>query len=505
MKQHKAPRQTKSQEGYAILVVLILIAVGAVVTLTALTTASSMGRTNLATKKRGSDYYNAELSLNSAITWLRSNSTSLAMSFSRTNFYSTFDRVTPSYGSNDTGRLKIPTKLRLQNTNSTALLASPTLMSSSYPTSIDTNTGNTFNAATSFASAVLGSDLVRITLIDATAVDSTKDYGDPDSGAAQPLTDFNPVFRIDAIESTSKGTHLAAYFSGSLQYDYGVGFYGKNYLEIRQSCDSYLSNNGPYNLTTNHRANCPAGSHGTISIHQQEQIYGSARTKGAFDESSPYGGPVCADFASGCPNKGTKCSGATCQVPSLPVYSPWNVYCPSNQGNLNVNNNATLSVAGNNANQKCWGTVSLGNNKNLTLTSTNYAYYIDTLDIPNNGQLRFAPNPATGTINLYVRSISGNTLNGNQAYNLNNKPYQLRIHYLGTNNLTLNGTADMNAFLIAPYANVTIQGNFVYQGGIKALGVTLTGSGKLHYDESGDITTISDITFKTRNIMEVYE
>jgi hypothetical protein len=118
--------------------------------------------------------------------------------------------------------------------------------------------------------------------------------------------------------------------------------------------------------------------------------------------------------------------------------------------------------------------------------------------------LQIAPSPATGVVNLYVENFTGNKFNGGQVINTSNKPYQLRIHYLGTSNLTLNGNAEMRSFLVAPYAAVDVQGSFEYYGGIKATALTFTGSGDIHYDESGNITTLSDVQYRLRNMENHY-
>ena len=62
----------------------------------------------------------------------------------------------------------------------------------------------------------------------------------------------------------------------------------------------------------------------------------------------------------------------------------------------------------------------------------------------------------------------------------------------------------MNAFIVAPSAGISVQGNFIFQGGIKATNLTFTGNGALRYDESGDITTLQDATFKVRNETQRY-
>jgi hypothetical protein len=148
--------------------------------------------------------------------------------------------------------------------------------------------------------------------------------------------------------------------------------------------------------------------------------------------------------------------------------------------------------------------LTIGNNRVVTLTSTQYPYFIDTLDISNTGRLNFAPSTPTGTITLYVRKIINDRFNGNQIFNINNKPYQLRVNYLGNDPLLLNGTAAMNSFVVAPYAPITISGNFTFSGGIKATSLVGSGSGSLHYDESGDITTLKDVSYTLRSVTQHY-
>jgi len=496
--------QAKSEKGYILLGVIVLVAVAAVIVGSSLELTSTSSRTTLAGMQRSNEYYQAEESLSAAASWLREQSTGMVLPFSRNNFYTFFDKSSPSYGTNDTSTFKVHSKIKMQGTSSSIMLTNDSSMgASAFPATTDSMTGAAFSASSVFPSASLGDKKVRVTLVDAVPVDASKDFGDTDSGNATPQTDFSPIYRVDAMDSTTTGSHLYGYLVGSLQYDFGIGFYGKNYMEARQPCDSYLSNNGAYSNASK-RSNCSIGSNTEIRIHQNTNIYGTARTNGSITASSPYGGKVCSDFASGCPNPGQTCTGAACNVAALPNYNTWNVYCPTNQGSVAPGSTLPLTVTGNNPNQKCWSSVTVGAKEVVTLTSTNFPYFIDTLNIANNGRLNFAPSPATGTITLYVRTITGDKFNGGQVFNTNNKPYQLRIHYLGTNALTLNGTAAMNAFLVAPYAPVNVQGNFDFAGGIKALELTFTGNGSLHYDESGDITTLQDISYKLRNVSQYY-
>lgn len=494
----------EQERGYILIGVLILVTIAALVAGSTLELTGSAGRSALASAKRSEEFFGTEETLGKAVSWLRTNSTSMVDPFSRTNFYTYFDRTTPTTGSNDTSYFTVPTKIKRQGTQEAVILANESSLATGwFPATTDTATGSAFAPLTSISTSPLGSKKVRITLVDAIPVDSTKDFGDTDSGNAAPQTDFQPIYRVDSMDSLTRGAHLFGYLVGTLQYDFGVGFYGRDYLEVRQECDSYLSNNGPYSSASK-RANCSTGSNTEIRIHQNEEVYGTARTNGAITATSPYGGKVCSDFASGCPNAGQTCSGSSCQVPGLPAYSSWSTYCPTNQGSVTPASGTILTVAGDAPSQKCWSNVTVGNNRVVTLSSTTTPYFIDTLNIANNGRLNFAPSPSTGTITLYVRTITGDRFNGNQVFNQNNKPYQVRINYLGTNDLLLNGTATMHSFIVAPYAAVNVQGNFTFAGGIKATRLTFTGSGTLHYDESGDITTLKDVTYALRSVTQRY-
>lgn len=490
----------KKQRGFAMILAMIICAIAATVMYRSLSRSNVTSHTVTASQDRTTNYLLAEDAFHKALTWMRSNSTGLAMQFSRNNYYTNFTRAAaPSSGTNDISPIPLPSRVKSYGANTTVLLSNSTsLGTSAFPSGIDTVTGATFNPVSSFAAQSFGSQLVKISLLDAPPYDPTKDYGAPPSTA--PATDFTPIYRIDAMNAIDRGAHVFGIVAGSLVLDNGMGFYGRDVLELRQSCDSYISNNGTYS-TTSKRANCTAGSNATAQIHQTTNHYGTLKTNGTINSTSPFGGKVCSDFVSGCPNPGLTCQGSSCAVPGLPTYSPWTTYCPTNAGNVTISSSTSLTAGATPA-TNCWNSVTVNNNKVLTLTSTTNSYFIDTLNIANNSVVAFNPSPATATINLYVRTITGDKFNGNQIFNTSNKPYQLRLHYLGTNPLTLNGTSQMNAFIVAPYAPVTVSGNFTYQGGIKATSLYATGSGALHYDESGDITTISDMTYRIKSLQQ---
>lgn len=490
-----------SQRGYVVVLVLIVTGIASLLLMRELVRSGIGTRTTGASSNRAEAFYEAERGFEEAVTWLRNNSTAMALQFNRLNFYNNFDRLSaPAVAANDLNG--IPSRLRANgNSNAILLTNSSNLGTSVFPVGIDSSSGAAVNPLTLFSAATFNDQLVKITAVDAVPIDPSKDFGESPNPA--PETDFVPIYRVDSMNSLDSGAHVFGFIKANIAYNFGMGFYGRDLLQLSQPCDSYISNNGPYSEASK-RANCSAGSDVEARIHQNTDHYGSLRSNGSINKTSPWGGDVCSDFASGCPNKGEACEGESCSVPDLPTYSPWTTYCPTNQGNTTVSVNQTISVAGNNPNQKCWNNIRVNSNRVLTLNSTSHSYFIDTFDIANNSVVAFNPSPATATINLYVRKFVGDRFNGNQIFNTNNKPYQLRIHYLGTDALTMNGNAAMNAFIVAPYADVTVSGNFTFQGGIKAKRLFATGNGKLRYDESGDITTISDMNIQQFGVQQFY-
>ncbi len=497
-----------SESAYILVGVLILLTLAAFSILIIQNQSRDTLQTTNTARARSVNYYNAEDSMARGVAWIRKNSGHLASLFSRDNFYSNFDRSTPSVGSNDSG-LEIPTLLKANGTNNSLIITnSGDLATAVFPVAISAEDGSNFDAQAEFASAALGDSLVRITLVDAVPVTAASDFGDPDDGNAAPATDFRPIFRVDSLNASDSGSHTFAYLTGMPEYNTAAGFYGRDFMEMRQSCDSYVSDDGAYNAGSNRNANCTIGSDGEVRIHQSEDIYGTAKTPDAINASAPFGGGVCADFDPGCPNNGETCEGDdSCAGPGLPVYQTWATYCPTDQGNVQANRNQTinLTVSSDAPAHKCWAQVSTRSpNGEIVLSSTDYPYFIEELDIANNSQLSIVPDTPNGVVELYVMEFTGNSFNGNQVVNTNNKPYQFRIHYLGNNDLTLNGTANVNAFLTAPNAGVTVSGNFTYQGSIRAASLTATGSGALRYDESGEEQSFSDLSLDVERVSQRY-
>ena len=487
-------RSNDEEKGYALLIVLVLIAISFLALETILEQDSVTIKTQYSTRQRTRQFYNTEGGVSDAISWLRVNSQSLVTPFTKANFYDSFDRTAPSIGDNDAGSQTVPTKIKLRNTNDSAILVNGTnLGTAAFPFTEDITTATTFDAAAEYAALSLNKVRVRITLVDAIADDPALDYGSPYLGNPPPDTDFYPIYRVDAFTPGADKAHISTTVVGDLIHLFDMGIYGQDYLEIRQPCDSYLSSVGVYS-TGSRRARCPAGSNSTSAVHKNEEIYGSLRTNGSIDAHPPYGGETCADFVSGCPNKGETCAGEDCGVPLLETFQSWSSYCPTDQGNYTLPGDETFTIVDSVpadpeilATDRCWATVTVPAGTTLTLESTNSPYYFKTLDLQNNSNSVFeiVPDTPGGKVALYVETFVGNKINGVQVVNaLPNAPTQFELYYLGTNTLTLDGNADMQAALVSPNAPVVVSGNFDYFGALLAAHLTLSGSGGIHYDES---------------------
>jgi hypothetical protein len=506
----RTKQRLNRQSGNVLLMSIILIGLGGLVALSVIESTRSTVETAGAKKIVKKQVSEAQAGVGEALSFMRQYSQQMVNPFRRNEFYTHFVKSAGAVaGANDAGNFSLPTLVKLKNTSNSAILFSDASSgTSSFANTWDITSNVAFNAASNFGGSDLGNSKVRITLVNAIADDPAKDYGPPP--ALMPDTDFHPVYRIDAFTDNDEGAHFHSYMVGDSTHVFDLGIYGQDYLEIRQECDSYISANGAYSVATR-RANCPAGSNSTAAVHKNEEIYGSLQTNGSITATAPYGGETCADFAPGCPNKGETCAGEDCGVPLLDIFKSWTYYCPTgtSKPNLNVTGTAAtpqvVSVASASAADSCWDGLTIGSNKVAVLTSTANPYYIKKFDLANNGQLRFQPDNPAKPIQIYVEQIVGNKFNGTQYLNQGGKPQNLMIYYLGTTDLVLNGNAAIMAGFVAPKAGVTVQGSFEYHGALLARRLTLTGAGKIHYDESlSGMGAITDMQYRLHDFSQYY-
>jgi hypothetical protein len=376
----------------------------------------------------------------------------------------------------------VPTLVKVKGTNNSAILSNNTFFGTpQFPTTTNIETGAAFNPITSFNGASLGTAHARVVLV----------WARHTEGA------YEPVFRIDVITGNNpdRGVHSFSYVYSTLVTTEGtVGFYGKNKLLFaspNNDCYSYVftGSEGAW-VKGAPRSNCPVASDSAMDLSCK--INGTAKT--LLDDG------IALTKPSG-EVSGTTCDGAGCHSYVFPTFNTWDGYCPGNTVDRTISTDGTLAGG-------CYRTVSINASKTLTLTDSDNAYYIKTLNwAGNNAVLNFANIPADKKINIYVQNfvVNSDHVNGNRLVNTNNKPHQLQINYLGTDELFLNGTASIRANITAPYAPVTVDGDFNYNGGIQALTLEFNGRARPMYDEGiGAPPVLKDLKFALKKASQRY-
>lgn len=519
-----------SERGYILVSVLVLFSLALSLTMILLN-ASAVGRGSMASVRMAErEYLDAEATAQESFQWLNATSRKWGSLFSGGVFTKTFVRnPTPSIGSNDSGSFKVPTRVKIAGTNNSVILHSDssTFGMTAFPQSNDLISGELYQPIDRFKEQAFARGKVRVTLIDAIPLDPSN----------LNSTEYSPVFRIDAMKAADRGGHVSMIVTGKMQTAPGSGFVGKTYVEMRQPCDSYQSSTSITNFSTQaRRANCPIASEGSIAIHSTTTIFGSVTTKSTLASGSPWGGPICASFASGCPVKGTICTGSTCQTPALNLSpSSFSAACPTTAPDLTIlgggsevtaqtiesirepssSTNTPPGTPAKTFRNNCWQNLKIGTNgwarfRSGLNGSAPVAFYIKNLEIAKNARVLFDDNGGK-QITLYVDRIVGDSYNGNQIGGLKSDasgsmvaPNMLKLNYWGSYPLTLNGNATMNSFVVAPHAAVTVSGNFTFHGGIMADRLVANGSGALHYDETGGNAVNVDMQLRIRSIQEYF-
>ncbi|MCB0359875.1 MAG: hypothetical protein KDD44_09570 [Bdellovibrionales bacterium] len=473
-------RRIKNQTGYALLGVLIFIALGLVVTAGMLDSATTNMKTRSFVKTRSDQYYEVEATLNKVVSWLQANSKYLVTAFEATNFTSNFDLGSPSLGDNEGEFFGVPTMVKLAGTNNSAMLSNNAFFgTAAFPTTEHIDTHASFDPVSEFQNADLGTANARVVLM----------------WARESAGSYEPIFRIDVVTGNNpdRGVHSYSFVYSSLVGGSAPpGFFGQDFTILQTPNNdcwsyqySYNAGSGTWNKGAP-RANCPVASNGPINI--SSKVNGTAATLQDDGISlDPPGGDV----------SGTKCTGSSCHSYTLPVLGTWASYCPVHNGNVTITSNTTWNSGG------CWQDVDIDNNRTLTLTDTTAPYYFRNLiHNGNKAKIAFGPIPDGETIEIYVEGVQMNAaghINGNKIVNGNNAPHQVIWHYLSGGTLNLEGTTDMSALIIAPSAKVEVQGNFEYYGGILAKQLYVSGNAQLYYDEAlGLSSAVTDLNFTLR-------
>lgn len=507
MSSRTSTKKIIKESGYTLVVVMILLGLTAFVVREALKR-SALGSSIIYETRAQATRLNAvENTLYKTISYLRDNSHLYASPFSRANFYSSFDRLaTSAAGANDSA-LNIATQIVVDGTSNSPLLTNDTsiLGTEAFPasTNIITSAGATLTGTLSGAS--LGTGKVRVTLLDGIAETPAND-------SPTPTTDFDPVYRIDSMTDIDEGAHLYAILRGDIinLFDYGV--YGKTGFTFAGTCDSYNSASGDYSVGIR-AAGCVAGSYSTSAISMSGTIYGELHNN--YRDSS-VSGSVCSNFTVGCPSAGKKCNGEECAALLLDQHhiggaSTFATYCPSHQGTSIANPTITTTLQ----NGQCWSQIGARAGNKNTLTSCksgctyNGTYYTNVLGfLSSTSNVDFQPTLGTGIVELYFWSVTSNIIYDTQIYNntTGQRPLQLRLYYMGSTAITITGTTQpVRAFIVAPYAQVTVAANTKIYGGLVANTVIVNSGAEIHYDSSmAGEGIVEDMQYRIRQITEVH-
>jgi hypothetical protein len=475
----------KRESGYILVGTLFVIGLVLLITANMLHLSTAHAKTRAVVNKQSEYYYQVEDTLNRVVGWMQQNSQGLGAAFVGSTFSSNFTIGAPSLGDNEGEHFSVPTMVKIAGTNSSAMLSNNAFFgTAAFPAVTALGGGGAFDAVSSFQNADLGEANARIILIWARSTDGN----------------FEPIFRIDVITGNDpdRGVHSFSYVYSTLVSSLGsaTGFHGEEFVTFgspNNDCYSFVySHNAATNTWSKGapRSNCPVSSNGDIDI--KSKIYGTAETnKSNGLDLLPPGGNV----------SGEMCESPGCHTNALPPLSDFDTYCPSHGGDVSVNSNTTLPAG-------CYRDITVGANRTLTLNDSSGAYYFRNISLTgNNANVAIAPATATAQITMYANMLnSNNQINGNRVFNGNNSPHQAQINYYGTEPLTLNGTADMQAFINAPNAHVQVNGNFNYYGAISAKSLDIGGSARINYQEIDLAATavVSDVNFSLRKASQRY-
>lgn len=465
-------RRGKSEKGFAMLTALVFLSLVLVLTAGVLNSAATNNKTRALVKTRTKYYYEAEETLNGVVKWLQANSKSLVTAFTSANFNSNFDLGTPSYGTNEGQYFGTATLVKMKNTTDSPMLSNNTFFGqASFPTTVHIDTNAAFDPASAFNSSTHGKANARLVLVWARETDGN----------------YEPVFRADVVTGNNpdRGVHSFSYIYSTLVTSASpMGFYGQTALTLNtpnNDCYSYqYSHDGTSWSRGAPRSNCPVGSDSVIDI--SSKVYGTAKTLlNDGIELSPPGGSV----------SGSTCDGAGCHSYALPNTGNWDSMCPGVTTDITISANTTWPSGG------CWRNVTINNNRTLTLSDVTTPYRIKYINWAGvNSRLNFG-NLTPGTdLELYVEQVNNDHINGNRVVNGNNAPHQVRINYIGATALTLNGTANMNGVITAPYTTINVLGNFNYYGAIFARTLDINGNARINFDEAlGGTPVVTDMNF----------
>lgn len=492
MRTKNGERYLEQESGYMLVAVLFVLTLSIMVTTGLMSSASSHSKIRATVDTQSDSYYEVEQTLGKVVGWMQDNSKYLVTPFNSTNFNTNFDMGSPVLGDNEGVNFAVPTMVKMKGTSDSVMLSNNDFFGeSAFPATTHIDTSASFDAIEEFENADFGNANARVILVWARLTDGN----------------YEPIFRVDVITGNNpdRGVHSYSYIYTNLVtapiVSPFLGFYGEDSLSTNTSnnqCNSYKYTyaSGAWSRGAV-RSNCSIYSSSNMTI--RSRISGNALTNVSSGISLSGSGLI----------SGTSCQTSGCHTVVPTSLNTWATDCATNQGDLTISSNTVLTPAGSAPSQNCWQDITVNSGRTLTFNSTTYPYHIRTLRLIGTGRIAF-PTIASGSqVALYIDRIFGDSINGNSFYNNNNSPQVVKMYYTGNNALTLNGTAEFNVCIDAPSANINLNGNFIYYGGIKAQNLSATGSAIFNTDEDGcggttTTTALSDIGFSLRKASQRY-
>ena len=508
-------RKTKDESGYALVSVLIIFGLSMLMVNGLLRSTSNNIRLQSVINTNNNRYYSVEDSLGQATAWIQTNSKYLVTLFQDSNFENNFDFSDPTIGNNDSDvihHFNLATQVKINSSNNSAIISNNDAFGvSSFPTGVhyddNSDTKNLvaeFNSL--FPNAENGGVNLRITVL----------------SSIPSATGYSPVLRVDAITGSNpdRGTHLYSYVygefinttTGSTSAD-NSGFYGHN--EVSLGGASWCKS-APWTWTGAawsrgaYGANCLMQSQGEIDLSGSgTKIHGAAKTNLSSGVTDP---------AKVTDNNIYGCAGFSCHTTNLEVFDNFATACPlpaTSYPSITISANRNfLATEGVCTGTKCCFNQVTVNNKikaSLVTPNTIASYHIKSL-VYGGGhkdtQVNVNPPAHTDVVDLYVQQVGSDHINGQRVANGTKAPQQLRFIYTGTNQLTLNGTAEMRAHLFSPYTSIKINGNFAFYGKINATALDIIGTADLYSDEVNSLTavpiTTADLNLRVTKITQRY-
>ena len=486
-------KRQRKEGGYVLLGILLLLALGLVVTAGMLQSATGTLSTRKVTESNTKNFYDVERTINMVTAWLQDNSKNLVNAFNSSNFSNNFDLGDPVAGVNEGTAFAVPTLVKMKGTNNAVQLTNSAFFgTSAFPQTTNIDTNASFDAVSAFEGANFGTGVnVRLLMVWALATDGH----------------YQPIFRVDAVTGGSEPEHgvhgLNFIRSSLLTGPGGVGFYASG---------GGLETGSPNNVCWSYKYSWDAGTNawnrgaarsncivlGRAGIALKSAIHGSVLTN--QDEGITLnGGSV----------SGTMCQHAGCHSYSLPVVPDWQARCGGEAAvTVVAAANPTNLVSGDALSQQCYQDVTIPSNKTINFATADKPYYIKNLVPQNNSnsKITFTTVGPGHKYILYVDNLANGAINGNQLVATNLAPNQLEIYITKGGTLILNGTASMNG-VITGREDLLIKhaGNFPFYGAYRAGTVKVIGNATLGYDEAlGSAPALTDISFSLYKASQRY-